>query len=51
LAIDDASLAGQLKRRARKEAYSAGKRTDLFLRENLIVLSGFGCAFAAGSTL
>jgi hypothetical protein len=51
LAIDDTSLPAHLKRKARKEAYGAGKRSELFLKENLIVLAGFGGAFVAGSSL
>ncbi len=41
LAADDASFGAHLRRKARREAVSAGRRCRIFVEENLIVIGGF----------
>ena len=51
LAVDDASFAAHLRRKARREAVSAERRLRSFVGENAAVLGGFavgGAAAAAG---
>ncbi len=39
--MDDSSFGSHLKRKARREALSTGRRYRIFLEENLIVFGGF----------
>lgn len=41
LAIDDASFAVHLLRKARRETHGTSKRVEIFLKENLVVVGGF----------
>jgi len=49
LVRDDAGFGSHLKRRARREALSVGRRTSDFLKEEMLVLGGFAGGIALTS--
>jgi len=49
LAKDDPSFTMNLKRKAKKEAFSTSKRLEDFTQENLLIMGGFVGAYMMGS--